>query len=285
MIPDPQRLQYLEAMGITAWVSRYRFVNARPTEQGEWRLPDAPVKAAPGQRLQALLETPAPPVPARRSAREPLEPAGEGGISSSVARARALLEGTEGTSAGVAASSVSIEAVTTPEVSSNAVPEAALQREPLRFKLTLGVLGERWWLMLPGDRPPSVAGQKLLCQLLNAADLPPQWTPLGTLSWPLMEVPVSDPVEEAREGVQVFCAGQAQRNALAVDGAIVVGGGDETWSLLLGRLAEETQASDMTYHHWPHPDDLLASSQAKRDCWPMLRRTADAWSSGNATSG
>ena len=55
MIGDPQRLQYLEAMGITTWTSRYRFVNARPTEQVEWETAPAPEKPAPGQRLHALL--------------------------------------------------------------------------------------------------------------------------------------------------------------------------------------------------------------------------------------
>ncbi len=62
MIADPRRLQYLEAMGIAAWTSRYRFVNARPTEQSEWEVAAVPDKPAPGQRLQALLETPSSPV-------------------------------------------------------------------------------------------------------------------------------------------------------------------------------------------------------------------------------
>lgn len=40
MTPEPQRLQYLEAMGVTAWVARYQLPNARPSETCEWELPE-----------------------------------------------------------------------------------------------------------------------------------------------------------------------------------------------------------------------------------------------------
>nr|WP_145924117.1 hypothetical protein [Halomonas elongata] len=58
MTTEPHRLQYLEAMGLTAWVARYRLPNARPTEACEWE-PEPAGEAgsrAPGERLHALLD-------------------------------------------------------------------------------------------------------------------------------------------------------------------------------------------------------------------------------------
>lgn len=264
MIGDPQRLQYLEAMGIPAWVSRYRFVNARPTEQGDWQLPARSEKAAPGQRLQALLET-----PVEAGGRAPAEPRREG--PAPAARARALLDG-DGESPGAAESTRPTRAPSS-EPNEVAAPEPAATTAPLRFTLSLAVLEERWWLLLPGEQALSASARKLLRQLLCAAGLPSKWSPLATLSWPLIETPVSDPAGEAREGIQVFCAGQALRNQLSIDGALVIGD-SEPWTSL---LTEDADAFDFPCHHWPHPEALLVSAKAKRECWPLLHACGRAW--------
>lgn len=276
-------------MGITAWASRYRFANARSTEQSEWQLPAAPEKPAPGQRLHALLETSAQPVEPRRpepeaESRLDSKPGSESPAANepALSRARALLDGSasDATSGGQGAS----RAVAQPEAAGSTTSssasadagEAPAQAlvDPLRFTLSLAVIGGRWWLMLPGERPLSAAGQTLLEQMLRSVALPPSWSPLSRLTWPLMDVPAVDPAGEAREGIQVFCAGQARRHDLAIDGAIVVG--DELWSPL---LSESAEGDGWVYHALPHPDDLLSSSKAKRDCWPLLQAVARAWQS------
>ncbi|MGM8932686.1 hypothetical protein [Salinicola halophyticus] len=297
MIADPQRLQYLEAMGIAAWTSRYRFVNARPTEQGEWQVAAEPDKPAPGQRLQALLETPSSPVARDHPAVSAPEP--EIGVpsepaASPPARARALLEGVSPAtvSSSAATPRQASPSASSPVGSAEEVAKRPVLADPLRFTLSLAVIGDRWWLMLPGDRPLSTAGHALLEQMLRSVGVPGDGAALSSLSWPLMDVPASDPADEAREGIQVFCAGQAQRHGLTIDGAIVVG--DEIWAPLLndveknaensaGRNSSDDDAgSDVgwTCHSLPHPDDLLTSADAKRECWSRLQSLATAWRQG-----
>ncbi|WP_251976987.1 hypothetical protein [Salinicola avicenniae] len=279
MTPDPQRLQYLEAMGIAAWTSRYRFVNARATEQGEWQPAGRPAQAAPGERLHALLEDAqrapaAPPAEAVASADpSPTETKGPTGSESvpATSRVRALLgDQTPETSPATAAADDS-------EIVEAREPEVLA--DPLRFSLSLGVIGERWWLMLPGERALSPQDEALLCQLLQAAGLPPRWRAVATLDWPLMATRVADPAGEAREGIQVFCAGQAQRNGLSIDGAIVVEG-DAAWQALLERdygSSESVAELDFATFRWPHPADLRLSAAAKRAAWQRLQSASAAW--------
>lgn len=286
MIGDPQRLQYLEAMGITAWASRYRFANALTTEQSEWQIPSAPEKPAPGQRLHALLETPAPTAEPRRAGAEAesgkdsgagARPASSAGHEPmpALSRARALLDGSasDPASGGRDTSRSAAQSESAPPAQSTGAVESPVEpsADPLRFTLSLAVLGGRWWLMLPGERTLSTAGQALLEQMLRSVALPPSWSPVSRLTWPLMDVPAVDPAGEARDGIQVFCAGQARRHDLAIDGAIVVG--DERWAPL---LSESSDGDTWAYHALPHPDDLLSSAKGKRDCWPQLQSIAQA---------
>lgn len=294
MIADPQRLQYLEAMGIATWVSRYRFTNALPTPQSEWQEPERREKQAPGERLHALLErSETHAEPRRQSADEAParpdvardRPAGEtdagggsvndepvgNGRATPAAQARALLEGETRTQEGRGERSTDLPATKGGEaseasvaVSSTGTTEAG---PPLRFSLTLAVLDSRWWLFLPGERELSSADQALLQQMLGAAGLPGRWQSLGNLRWPLMETPSTDPQGEAREGIEVFCAGQARRNGLTIDGAIVVG--EEAWAPLVVEALEARR--------WPHPDTLTGSARVKRDSWALLGATGKQW--------
>jgi len=282
VIGDPQRLQYLEAMGITTWASRYRFVNAKPTKHVEWQAAPMPEQPAPGQRLQALLEAPARPIEIDRGS-STAEMATTQEAPAPLSRARALLDG------GAAEKASSAPAPSSRPATSSA-PAGAVQpvdaaqssiatlTEPLRFTLSLSIVGERWWLMLPGGRPLSSAGQALLGHMLKSVGIPADGAPLSSLTWPLMDVPASDPVDEAREGIQVFCAGQARRHGLVIDGAIVVG--EEVWSPLLSDPANEVR---WNCQHLPHPDDLLTSANAKRECWTLLQAAGRAWQQGRTS--
>ncbi|WP_110689045.1 hypothetical protein [Salinicola endophyticus] len=273
MIADPQRLQYLEAMGVPAWVSRYRLINARSTEQCEWAVPAAE-KPAPGQRLHALLETPpahsepAAPAPAVATP----EPAERVEGSAPVARARALLGEDQAPAEAPAPAADTTAAPPAP------VAAAAERAAPLRFSLTLAVLDQRWWLLLPGGREGlSSAAQALLKQMLVAAGLPGDWRALSSLDWPLMEAPVDDPVNEARDGLAVFCRGQAMRNGLSISGAIVIPGADDE-----ALFADDDTPFEVDCHRWPHPGTLLGDTAAKRACWPQLHATGEAWRQATA---
>lgn len=274
-------------MGITTWTSRYRFVNARPTEQVEWETAPSPEKPAPGQRLQALLETPARPVEVERD-RPAAESAPAQPTVAPLSRARALLDGATGEGVKESRSPASNSESTSRQAPASRPAEEArtddavqsadqVPTEPLRFTLSLSVIDERWWLLLPGERPLSAAGQTLLGQMLKSVGIPANGAPLSNLTWPLMDAPASDPVDEAREGIQVFCAGQARRHGMHIDGAIVVG--DEIWSPLLSDPADE---AGWICHALPHPDDLLTSAKAKRECWPLLQSMGQAWRQGLA---
>ncbi|WP_110602140.1 hypothetical protein [Salinicola lusitanus] len=283
MIGDPQRLQYLEAMGISTWASRYRFVNAKPTEQVEWEAAAEPEKPAPGQRLQALLETPARPVERDRPAAD-ASPTQQ--TAAPLSRARALLgedaprvesppSSPDRTADSDAAVSSAPTVSGTGQAPVDVAEDAAPAAEPLRFTLSLSVIGERWWLLLPGERPISAAGQALLGQMLQSASMPAGGAPLSRLTWPLMDLQATDPADEAREGILVFCAGQARRHGMRIDGAIAVG--DEVWSSLLSDSGDE---GDWACHRLPHPDDLLSSANAKRECWSLLQAAGSAWRQG-----
>ncbi|WP_110686183.1 hypothetical protein [Salinicola aestuarinus] len=283
MIADPQRLQYLEAMGIPAWVSRYRFSNARPTEQGEWVEPARGEKPAPGERLHALLDRPEPNEETRRrpevnptgdASSAPAETADPAPQGERTSRARALLEA----ETGIAESRTPAPtAAAAPAPVAETAAEAASPAEPLRFSLNLAVLGGRWWLLMPGERALSKPGEALLQQMLSAAGLPARWQALANLRWPLMSTPTPDPEGEAREGIEVFCAGQARRNELTIDGAIVVG--NEAWASLV-----DTQSTTLAVHRWPHPDDLLGDVRAKRESWSRLCATGDGWRAASVSA-
>ncbi|MCA1770918.1 MAG: hypothetical protein LC652_13595, partial [Halomonas sp.] len=91
MTTEPQRLQYLEAMGLTAWVARYALPNARPTPACEWALPEAPPAEAPGERLHALLDEARESAPARPTPQQPTR-AARTARAPKPGTARALLE-------------------------------------------------------------------------------------------------------------------------------------------------------------------------------------------------
>ena len=142
MTPEPQRLQYLEAMGLTAWASRYRLPNALPTPACEWETasPEAEGRRAPGERLHALLDEAAEAqVAAPRPA--PAEPEPRHRLSSG--KARALL----GDLVPAEAKEAEHEAPR---------PGPVQQRgEALRFTLQVACLDGRWLVLLPGKAPPA----------------------------------------------------------------------------------------------------------------------------------
>ncbi|MDN3521309.1 hypothetical protein [Halomonas ramblicola] len=262
MTSEPQRLQYLEAMGLTAWVARYALPNARPTEACDWAPPETPAAEPPGERLHALLDEAAK-APAPRpaeSAQERVERPQRPG------KARALL-GEVPTEEGA------------PTATPPAEPEAP--REALRFAFQVACLEGRWLLLLPGRQAPGRSELALLGNLLRAAGIPAGVPGFEAFRWPLEEgLPVTAPLEEAREGLQAFVAG-AHRRGWAPE-RLLVFGGDEVLERVLTLEAGQCPLLGLPAWQGPALGELAGSAEAKRALLPRLDEWRRAW---QATTG
>ncbi len=262
MTSEPQRLQYLEAMGLTAWVARYRLPNARLSEMCEWEAPAPPAPVAPAERLHALLEE-AEPSPARQPASVP-PPSTQ--RAAQPGRARQMLGG-DVTPAGAA-----------PEAAIAASgPRASVNQVPLRFSLQVACLDDRWLLLIPGGEPPTDGHLRLLANLLGAVGISLSRSPrFQGFRWPPVEgLPAEAPLEEAREGVQAFIAG-AGRHGWAPE-RVLLFGSDETLDRVLDLVGEHCELLDLPGWRGPGLEALANSAEAKRALWPSLVAWRDAW--------
>ncbi|MDR5867151.1 hypothetical protein [Halomonas koreensis] len=265
MTTEPQRLQYLEAMGLTAWTARYRLPNARETEACEWALPEpeASARQAPGERLHALLDEPG-------EAPAPAEPEPRAQAPAGPRKARALLGDLVPEEAPAA----------DPEPASEAPTAVAAPGEALRFTLQVACLDGRWLLMVPGEAPPSRQAQRLLVNLLRAAGVTPEAPPaFEAFHWPQVEgLPVQAPLDEARQGLQAFLAGRARRGWAAE--RLLVFGEDQALASVLAIEAERSSALGLPAWQGPDLEALAGSAEAKRALWPCLAGWREAWHGG-----
>lgn len=293
MVSEPQRLQYLEAMGLGAWTARYRLPNAAPTPQCEWPELDEP-RTPPQARLHALLEggseaedvgslPPSPPAAAR---------SGEG--ATAARSARALLEGVvvpavDETPAPAARGGVSSDAAAPgaepPAEAEAASPRGAGRDVALRFTLQVAALDGRWLLLLPQQSAPGRQELALLARLLEAAAIRPGTMPeFVTFNWPMMDnLPVVDALEEARQGLLAFVAGRRSRG-WQPERVLSFGSlGDELEQVLdfSGELERRyTCLLDLPCWHGPALAVLARSAEHKRALWPELMRWRQWWTHG-----
>lgn len=286
MTTEPQRLQYLEAMGLTAWVARYRLPNARPTEACEWTLPERAAPAPPAERLHALLDE------AEAAPRQapPASTAGESARPRPPRRARQLLgiepegEAPETDSVPVSAKTANADAAS-PKTSPETTPAMPRQaQEPLRFTLQLACLAGRWLVFVPQPSAPDAAQGELLSNALKAAGIDvPEPLVFETFRWPPMEnLPVEAPLEEAREGLAAFVEG-TQRRGWSPE-RVLIFGRDETLDRLLDLSHGEGRIESLGLPGWQGPglDELVQSAEAKRSLWPTLLAWRRAWSAKDA---
>ncbi len=264
MTGEPQRSQYLEAVGLTSWVARYRLPNARPTPVCEWEVPETLPAEAPGDRLHALLDeaarAPAPRTPPPASGREHRHtPAVRG-------KARSLLDG----------DSASPPEDTAPPL--DAPPQAEVAAEsPLRFSLQVACLSGRWLLLAPGDASPDASQDRLLANLLGAASIVLDQAPtFEGFRWPPMDdMPVESPREEACQGLQAFLEGRRRRGWAPE--RLLVFGRNETLDSVLSLEAGYCRLLDLPAWQLPGLDELATSAEAKRALWPQLLDWRHAW--------
>lgn len=277
---EPQRSQYLEAMGLTAWVSRYRLPNALETPRCEWQeAPDEP-RQPPAKRLHALLDdaneaaAQAPPQPAAAIDATPTPRAG-----APIKRARALLgepPADEPQPAELKAPPVAVDPpVGSPDHSAEEAPG-----EALRFTLQVAALEGRWLVLQVADGAPPADARRLLSNLFKAATIETAQPPVfETFRWPLMDdIPAQAPFEEAREGLRAFIEGR-RRRGWQPERLLLFGAHDD-----LERVLEivEGRSRLLEIPAWCGPalDELIVSADAKRALLPLLAEWREAWHRG-----
>lgn len=264
MIGEPQRAQYLEAMGLTSWAARYRLPNARPTPVCEWELPETPPAEAPGDRLHALLDeaarAPAPKIPSEPSGREHRNTLAVRG------KARLLLDG----------DSALPPADSPPAL--DALPNAdAAAESPLRFSLQVACLSGRWLILAPSDAAPEASRCRLLVNFLGAAGIVLDQSPtFEGFRWPPMDdMPVASPREEACQGLQAFLEGRRRRGWAPE--RLLVFGRDEALASVLSLEAGHCRLLDLPAWQLSGLDELATGAEAKRSLWPQLQDWQHAW--------
>ncbi|WP_235936915.1 hypothetical protein [Vreelandella azerica] len=218
------RRQYLDAMGITTWASRYQLPHALETPACEWE-DVVPQRVTPSQRLHALLDDAQQAAAAQRQAHQTPYDVDEAPVqassdsSSSPQALRSLLGGTAEEEANTPQEHPPAEA--TPRKSA---PDAEAQNstlasapstkpEPLVFTLSSCCIEGRWLNLMPGEIERTE--QALLNNLLGViAGMPSSSLNVMTFSWPPMAngPQPDDPLEEARDGLNAFISGTARRN-------------------------------------------------------------------------
>ena len=277
---EPQRSQYLEAMGLTAWVSRYRLPNALETPRCEWQEAPVELRQPPAKRLHALLDdaseaaAQAPP-PAAPPAASPTSR----GAGSPIKRARALLgepEASEPQSAELKAPSAAAE----PPTDSPGRRGEAAPGEALRFTLQVAALEGRWLILQVADGAPSAAAQRLLANLFKAAAIETAQPPaFEAFRWPLMDnIPAQAPLEEAREGLRAFIAGRRRRGWQPE--RLLLFGAHHDLERVLEIVAGRSRLLEMPAWCGPTLDELTLSADAKRDLLPLLADWREAWQHG-----
>lgn len=286
-VPAPQQLQYLEAMGITAWTARYRLPHAAETLACEWSAPaPAAVPEPPVQRLHSLLDDAseagiAPPVSAPMPEARPR----------SGNRAQTLLE-TAGAGVTVAETTLSTPLPVAPSTNVSTAPVASTipTQEALRFTLQVTALDERWLIILVQPKPPTATERRLLNAMWCAAGIYADHTAsFIDFQWPMIEgLIVESPIIEAQQGIKAFLDGRAR--AGLIPQRLVLFGDDNASMKAVNQvlaLDDEAQSSLLSLPVWSAPSlsTLQGSASEKAALWPRLHALGQQWHKGRVEQG
>ncbi|MFC7369733.1 hypothetical protein [Vreelandella zhaodongensis] len=282
MTPDVIRRQYLDAMGITGWASKYQLPNALPTETCEWE--DAPAATPPRERLHALLDdAPSPPRPRNQSPEGDSAPVAAGTVSSSApAAVRALLGQPPVADSKPADASVASKQESSTQEGSTPEKQSVSKVEPLTFSLSCVCIGGRWLSLHEGEITP--VEQQLLGNMLRAAGvLNGEMPTVAHFKWPPMAntfLP-EEPLEEAQEGVAAFIAGAAGRQGWRLERVLWWGSDELPDNSPLARVMAVSQQCSQTLSLpvWQGPalKTLTEQASAKRKLWPALVALGELW--------
>ncbi|MGY4876904.1 hypothetical protein ACLUEY_03350 [Vreelandella aquamarina] len=266
------RRQYLDAMGISTWASRYQLPHALETPVCEWE-DVKPESSTPSQRLHALLDD-AQQAEAKRQVPQPSEPAmasppAATSESSSPQALRSLLgdKTREAPAPKVSIPSSSDLAPSPPVPEENTITESAtdpVKREALVFTLSCCCIDDRWLTLLPGQ-PDSVEKRLLDNMLYVITGRKSVLSDTFTFRWPpLANGPMPDnPLEEARDGIHAFLNGAARRNGWQLERVLWWG------------KAQESPFDDLLNIHNGH-SQTLGMPVWQGDALPVLCQSADA---------
>ncbi|WP_157032946.1 hypothetical protein [Halomonas sp. S2151] len=300
MTPEPTRLAYLDAMGLTAWVARYQLPNARETEACDWPEPVPEERPQPGAKgLHALLDD----MPAS---------AGGGDTSAGATEQAAVADSSSAVQAPAPQAPAgprkarallgdivpdADDGAATPPTAMPAEDEAEEGAEPLRFGCQVACLDGRWLLLVARDEPLGPLHQRLLLNILTGAGVRPSQRPVfDSLAWPLEEgLPVRRPLDEARQGLKAFVAGRARRG-WAPERVLVFGRQEALMQALApsdttDNSAQPPRSQTLALPLWQGPglDELLAGdgvgAEAKRRLWSQIGEWQAQWSDGTRGDG
>ncbi|MCK0716335.1 hypothetical protein ACFO0U_08930 [Chromohalobacter sarecensis] len=272
MVGDVQRLQYLEAMGLGAWTSRYRLPNALPTPACEWETPPAEAPTSHGARLQALLDDTVR-APSTGETSSGATPSRDTGKPASSGSARALLLGDAPTES----SSSTPEVAAEPAAPAADVGETETQAA-LRYDLQVAALEGRWLLLVPEATVPDRTALELLGNLLRVAGIAVDAAlEFRSFQWPLVDnAPMTTaPLDDARDGLRAYLAGQARRGWRPE--RLVVFGQDASLNEVLALEEARSETLDLPCWTLPALATLKSSAAAKRALWPQLTAWREAW--------
>lgn len=276
------RRQYLDAMGITTWASRYRLPHALETSTCEWA-DVVPQRDTPSQRLHALLDD-AQQAETQRQAHQTPDAIDEVSVqassnhSASPQALRSLLDGTAEEADGTPQEQPPAEA--TPRKSA---PDAETQNsaqvsapntkpEPLVFTLSSCCIEGRWLSLVPGGLGRTE--QALLNNLLGVITGTPSTSAnVMTFSWPPMAngPQPDDPMEEARDGLNAFISGTARRNGWQLEHVLWWGASQASlFAALLNLENGQSQTLGLPVWQGAALDELAQSIDAKRRLLPRL---------------
>lgn len=277
----PRQLQYLEAMGITAWTARYRMPNAAHTPECEW--PEvAPASAAkpPAQRLYALLDEP--PAAFSEHVKQPIAAK----PSASPRRMPPVLDGAvvEKSASPGAGLSLSAQRPERTALSTSAASSSTVLSAPqaLRFTLQVAALEDRWLVVLVQAKPPTLTEQRLLVALWAAAGIHADAGAFIDFQWPMIEgLSVESPVIEAQQGISAFLDGRA-RAGLTVQQLVMFGADQHDDMVALRQVLEINDAGQselLSLPVWQGPalSELMASVEQKAALWPALHLLGQSW--------
>lgn len=263
MNQEALRRQYLDAMGIVTWASRFQLPNARETQACEWEEPVAESPAAPRERLQALLDdAPAPHVAPREKAPPSAKPA---------RRTPSAIRQALGQEA-KAATPEPAEKASTPTPAPRALAPS------LRFTLSGLCIGGRWLCLQAGGG--SAQEMALMRNMLVASGVPLSEVYGLAFSWPLIDngAKVEEPLAEARAGVSAFLAGHQARHGWQIERLLWWGELDvEPFAELLQIEDSHSRTLNMPVWQGGALEAIAQSSEQKRELWPRLKALGASW--------
>ena len=274
------RRQYLDAMGIATWASRYQLPNALETPACDWE--DAqPESSTPSQRLHALLDD-AQQIEAQRQPPQTSDaapvPSSTDSVGATSSQALRSLLGDKAAETPAPKASISPSsdlAPSPPSPEDNPATDAAaepVRRESLVFTLSCCCIEGRWLSLLPGQ--PDSVEKKLLDNMLHViTGRKPVLSETYTFRWPPMaNGPMPDnPLEEARDGIHAFLNGAARRNGWQLERVLWWGEAQAApFDVLMNIHDGHSQTLDMPVWQGAPLKTMSQSADAKRALLPAL---------------